>query len=153
MTSINTSPDKPTGWRKKLYRETLTIKEENMLWELIDDFIISDPNQPRSQLRFFKAIEQLTKTVHFERIRWKEMKLKNVSPIMEEVFNLAFEKYNITYSEILKRHYNVSIPVQKARKYVVSELLNRKMKITNIARALSTSHDRLRKWKEYDCNI
>jgi len=156
MAFVKPSPNSSTSWRTRRYRETLAAKEEDKLWEIIETFIDSGVMKPRSQLRFFKAIEQFTKAVHIERVRWKQMKESKLQPQIDIVVQEAYKRYDITINELLRGFKNPSSKpnLMKARKFVATTLvyevgLTRKRS----AIMLGTSTHRFVQWLNLDVNI
>jgi len=151
MTFKKPSKNSLTSWRTKRYRESLTAKEEDKLWEIIEDYINGAVLKPRAQLRFFKAIEQFTKQVHIERVRWKEQKDAKVAPIVETVVNEAFKRWDVTIVELRRKTRAPHTPekIYKARKFIVTEL-RKKLSHYRIAKLLGIARKSSYNWSEYD---
>lgn len=148
------SPESLTSWRTKRYRQSLASKEEDKLWEIIEDFISNDINTPRTQLRFFKAIEHFTKQVHIERVRWKQHKDSKQNAEVEPIVNYAFHKWDVTLIELRRktRYPHTPDKIYKARKYIVCEL-KKKFTYYRIGKLLGIAGKSAWNWEHHDIDI
>lgn len=153
MTFKTPSPESSTGWRTKRYRQTLNAKEEDKLWEIIEEFVDSGSKSPRAQLRFFLAIDAFTKNVHIERLRWKKMKQLKIQPKVDSVFNQAYTRWNLTFDEIKRKLYygnKRKEDIMRARKFVITELKKHGLSLGRISKLIGVSWKAIYIWENYD---
>jgi len=120
----------------------------------MDDFIDGAVLEPRAQLRFFKAVEQLIVDAHVARLRFKEVKETESESLLEFLFRYIYKRWDVTPSEMKRQVRSVTrIEIFKARKHFVVELKKHGYSNYRIAKMIGVGHPTPGTWEKYDVDI